>query len=337
MDLGVSFTCNKVCDFDYDTIVLSGGSAKGILSLGALQFAFDNNMINKVTNYIGTSAGAITCFLLIIGYTPSEIVAFLCSNRVTEKLHHFNIVRMMNGNGATYFGGIYEQLEKMTIHKIGYLPTMEHLKTRFNKNFTCVTYNLTDEKTEYLSCHTHPQLPCLIALKMSSNLPLIFENFKYGNKIYIDGGVSDNFPIDLADSIGKKVLGLLLCPSTSDFNQTNILEFIYKLIFIPVLQSIEQKVKQTSSNCHVVRLTYATDLKFFSFNVSTKVKLDIFSTGYGIMREFSTKRWEDECGMDMTHPTEHTDEIIVEDELMTMSINDTPNYTSDDYSFLTWR
>ena len=55
---------------DFDTIVLAGGSTKGLLTLGALQYAYDNNIIKNINTFIGTSAGAILCFLLIIGYTP---------------------------------------------------------------------------------------------------------------------------------------------------------------------------------------------------------------------------------------------------------------------------
>ena len=100
---------------DFDTIVLAGGSTKGLLTLGALQYAYDNNIIKNINTFIGTSAGAILCFLLIIGYTPIEIIVYLCVNQLVEKLQNFNIVGMLNGYGATSFSSIYEHLEKMTI------------------------------------------------------------------------------------------------------------------------------------------------------------------------------------------------------------------------------
>ena len=273
---------DEVCD--YDTIVLSGGSSKGILILGALQYAQDNFLLGKVYNYIGTSAGAIICFLLIIGYTPVEIIVYLCINQLLEKLKHFNIVAMMNGNGATSFSNIYEQLEKMTIDKLGYLPTFSNIKSRFSKNLVCVTYNLTDNITEYISAETHPNLPCIIALKMSSNLPLIFEPFKYRDKFYIDGGISNNFAIDYGDKIGKKTLGLLLKSEDENFNngypsEINILEYIYRLIFIPISNSIDHRVEGASSRSEIVNLSYSK-LKFFSFNISAREKLRIFSMGY---------------------------------------------------------
>jgi NTE family protein len=275
--------------YEYDTLVLSGGSTKGMLTLGALQYCYDNFLLNKIETYIGTSSGAMISFLLIIGYTPIEIMVYLCCNGLLEKMQHFNIVSMINGTGATSFINIYEQLEKITIEKIGYIPTLLDLKNKFNKTLICTTYNLTKEKTEYLSHQNNPDLPCLIALKMSSNLPLIFENYKYNNDYYIDGGISDNFAIDIGDKIGNKVLGILL---SSDHNfssgpDTSILEFIYKIMCVPIAQNIEYKINLCSNKCTVVKLSY-DNIKFFNFNIHSKEKLDIFSLGYEQIKDVLT-------------------------------------------------
>ena len=40
------------CVSEYDTLVVSGGSTTGILSLGALQFAYDNFILNNVKNFL---------------------------------------------------------------------------------------------------------------------------------------------------------------------------------------------------------------------------------------------------------------------------------------------
>ena len=277
---------------NYDTLVLSGGSSKGIIILGALQYAYDNFLLNKVTNYIGTSIGAIICYLLAIGYTPIEIVIYICTNQLFEKIQHFNIVAMINGVGAISFNNIYEHLEKMTIEKLGYIPTFLDLKEKYLKNFICVTYNITEDKTEYISSENYPNLPCLIGLRMSANLPLIFENYKYGNSFYIDGGITDNFAIDIGDKIGKKVLGILITSDSENFNnhpESSILEFIYKLIFIPISQILEYKLKNISDEkCKIIKLCY-DKIKFFDFNINSKTKLDFFSFGYENMKkEFET-------------------------------------------------
>lgn len=270
----------------FDTIVLAGGSSKGIITLGALQYTYDNYLIKNVQTYIGTSSGAIISYLLAIGYSPIEILVYICTHQLMEKLQHFNVVAMINGSGASSFVNIHEQLEKMTIQKIGFLPTLQELKTRFGKTLICVTHNLTEGRTEYLKPETHPNLPCLTAIRMSANLPLIFETYKYGNNFYIDGGISDNFPINIGDTMGTKILGIIL--KTNDEAgydpDMNILEYIYKLMFIPISQSFEYKLSQASEKCKIVKLSY-NKIKFFSFNLNSKQKLDLFSSGYQQMKK----------------------------------------------------
>jgi NTE family protein len=273
---------------NYDTIVLSGGSVNGILIIGALQYAYDNYLLSNIKTYIGTSGGAILNFLLIIGYTPIEIMIYLCTNQLIEKLQHFNIVAMINGTGALSFSSIYEHLEKMTIDKIGFLPTIQELNDKFGKEFICVTYNLTENKAEYISCENNPNLPCLIAIKMSSNLPLIFENFKYGNNFYIDGGVSDNFPIDVGINKGNKILGIYLDHGDDNSSDENIIKFIYKLMFIPISQTMKHKIDNASlnKNCNIIKLETYGKLSAFNFNISSIDKLELFSSGYQQIKNF---------------------------------------------------
>ena len=66
----------------YNKIILSGGALKGLLTLGSLQYVYDNNNLNDVTQYIGTSVGSIICFLLSIGYTPVELIVSICTSRI---------------------------------------------------------------------------------------------------------------------------------------------------------------------------------------------------------------------------------------------------------------
>ena len=94
--------------------------------LGALQYCYDNFILTDVINYVGTSSGAMTSYLLAIGYTPVDIVTYICCYQIMEKIQHFDLFAMINNLGATAFTPVSELLEKMTIDKIGYLPTLDN-------------------------------------------------------------------------------------------------------------------------------------------------------------------------------------------------------------------
>ena len=57
----------------YSNLVLSGGALRAIALLGALKYLEEINILKDFKNYIGTSAGGIILFFLLIGYTPNEI------------------------------------------------------------------------------------------------------------------------------------------------------------------------------------------------------------------------------------------------------------------------
>jgi NTE family protein len=285
----VSDVVHKSKSGDFDTLVLSGGSIHAIVMLGALQYSDDNNLLNKIHRYVGTSAGAMCGYLLAIGYTPIEIMVFLCTKQILEKMKHFNIVAMMNGGGATSFSHIHEQLEKMTIEKIGKVITIGELYRIYNKEFICVTHNLTSDKSEILSYETYPDMPCLIALRMSSNLPFIFDNFKYMDNFYIDGGMSNNFPIDIAEEKGDKILGIAIHNTNRSFREdkNNMVGYMYQLMSIPIKQNVLNRINSVSDKCTVITLQ-PDQTPLFDFNLDTNTKLDMFSSGYNQIQKY----WE---------------------------------------------
>jgi predicted acylesterase/phospholipase RssA len=65
---------------DIKYLAMEGGGGKGFAYLGALQVLERLNVLDNIEGYAGASAGAITAFMLSIGYTSSELKAFLANN-----------------------------------------------------------------------------------------------------------------------------------------------------------------------------------------------------------------------------------------------------------------
>jgi NTE family protein len=272
---------------EYDTLVIAGGGPKGILALGALQYCYDNNILKNIQTYIGTSIGGIISYLLIIGYTPIEIIVYVCANQSFDKLNDFNILSFIRGNGACSFNIINEVLEKMTIDKIGFFPTLQDLKNKFNKTLILTTYNITDNKIEYLSFENYGNIPSLIALRMTSNIPLVFDKYKYGNSYYIDGGIANNFPIDIAEKYGEKIFGINFLNKDNITSELNILEYIHQLIFIPMKQINDLKIENSKNNDKIKIYTIDPgNVKVFNFDINSQDKLEMFSDGYQQFRIF---------------------------------------------------
>lgn len=276
----------------YDTIVISGGAVKGFILLGALQCAWDNLLVKNIKTYVGTSVGAMIGYLLAIGYTPVEIIVYICTNRIIERMQAFNLIAMLNREGAISYHPIQETLEKMTLEKIGKFLTMKELEEKYSKRLVCATYNNTKKIMEYISPNNYPDLPCLVALRMSANVPMLFERFRYMEHEYVDGGIADNYPIITAEKEGTKILGFVLLPeektvhSEPESDDKGFLHELFNLMYVPINQTTKFKIdltnKETTTNIVIPNGT----LKFFDFSVKSSVKLDMFSSGYQTVKKY---------------------------------------------------
>lgn len=265
----------------YRTLVLSGGSIKCIATLGSIQYGYDNLLLQRVDTFIGTSAGAILCYLLCIGYTPIEIIMYLCGHAVFSRPHHIDIVSMMNGTGALEFSLLSTHIERMTIEKIGRLVTFQDVWNLFGKKLVMNTYNLSKDRIEYLSIDTTPDMPCLTALRQTCSLPFVFEAYKYMGDYYVDGGIYENFAIaHRIDRDDGKRLGICIDIVQVDPSTNNMMEYVYHLLTIPIRQNL-QHLKQSLSTLEVdVIHIHPTIGSMFQLQLSSHDLLELFSSGY---------------------------------------------------------
>ena len=205
-----------------------------------------------------------------------------------------NFNNLLKGDGGlNWSNSVGKLLHKLTIEKIKFIPTFKDIANKFNKKLIGVTYNLTFDKMELLSVDDTPDLNCIEAAKMTSNLPFLFEKCKYNDNYYLDGGIINNFPIDLAKNIGNKILGVVTYnelkkdPKINNkmIENENQLEFIYKLMFVSIDQTTESKiVNNVDDNLKIVKIPIGS-LKSYNFNISSKQKFSLFSKGYNICKE----------------------------------------------------
>ena len=273
----------------YDTLVLSGGGINGFYLIGALQAIMDADLHRHFSTYVGTSIGSILGYLLAIGYTPMEIIIELYTTSCLDRLQSFNLISMINGNGATTFTSLHEALEKLTLKKIGRFLTLGKLRETLGKTLICTTYNMTVCATEYLGPDNYPDLPCLTALRMSANLPLVFDRFQYMDSYYVDGWITDNFPILKGEEVGTRVLGLYLKideKSLHDDPEDGVMSYILRLLQLPIVNNTINKAALAGSKCTVIPVYCGPKSNSVDFNVKSKVRLDMFSKGYESVKSF---------------------------------------------------
>lgn len=268
----------------YKTLVLSGNSTNAIVMLGALQYLYDNKILNTIQTFVAASSGSILSLLLAIGYTPLEVLSYLCVNKVYKTVPPFNIANvLLSGKPLMEFTPIKKCLEDMICDKIGHIPTLKSFLTNFNITIIFSVFNLTDNKLEYVSYKTYPDLKLTDAVHMSCNFPIMFTPFHYNNKYYIDGGLADNFPIDYALKYAPEpIIGVCLKNPSTQYTPENsrfaIFELLKIMFNIHTESVLEEKITRCSSLCDIVEIEQKPN--FFNFNSENKHLIDLFDVGY---------------------------------------------------------
>lgn len=285
------------------TLVLSGGSILGISFLGAIQCLVDRDMMKDIHTYIGCSVGALISYLLILGYSPIEIMVMICQKGFLENMVNLDVTRLFRGEKAVCsFHGLQGFLEKCTIDKLGRFVTFSQLNDMTGKTLVCSTFNMSKSCVEYMSKDTHADMPVLVAIRMTCSLPLLFDPMPYMGSQYVDGALGDDFPISCVTSCHDgRVIGICMdtrrvctgmTPSENNSpwssQSENLFFYIYSIFehFILLtrrhhIQSLEKKYR---GDLEIFSIPTPSTFTAFRLLLTTTDKFDLFSHGYEYIR-----------------------------------------------------
>jgi predicted acylesterase/phospholipase RssA len=192
----------------FEELVISGGGTNYIAMLGALHYLFEKQSFQDIRRYIGTSIGAVLSLLLAIGYTPNIIydISLRYNFSSLNEIKSDDVLSIFDNLGIT----TGEKLLKILIIFLKYKNispdiTFEQLFILFQKELVVIAWCVDDQKTVAFSKDTFPHLNILTAIHMSIAVPFIFKPVAYDDKLYIDGGIYDNLPVDFVNEPEKTV------------------------------------------------------------------------------------------------------------------------------------
>lgn len=280
----------EISETKYNKLVVSGGAVKGVAALGALQYMYDNNRLNNIEEYVCTSIGSMICYLLCIGYTPVEIICYISTHQLLKKFIFGDILSVANGDGLYNWNIVQNLLEKMTLDKIGKFLTLNELYELTKRKISVITYNFSLKKEEILSYENHPHMNCILAIRLSSNLPFIFSRYKYLNCYYLDGGFINNFPINqVKDDDLCFAINLASYYSNNSSRIDENFKFHYYLYdLLCTSAAINQKnsveIANNMPGCDLLNLKL--DINAIDFNINNQKLLDLFSQGFELCKDF---------------------------------------------------
>ncbi len=192
----------------YKHLVFEGASFRLYAYIGVCKVLEDNNILNNITHFLGTSSGGIIALMLSLGYTSDEI------KKTIFKINPSDYYTYSNNNFINYFYKLFNLFKISTkygcIHKEKYISFFKELiknKTGNSETTFKELYELTGHililtgtcinkrETHYYNHISNPDMKLYDAIYITTALPYLFEPYKWDNDILVDGGILENFPI----------------------------------------------------------------------------------------------------------------------------------------------
>ncbi len=198
-------------------LVLSGGGARGFVHIGLLRVMEEEGL--RPDYVTGTSMGAILGAMYAIGYSPTQISELNRSMNLNEQLTDEVDMRTVSVEQKSTVGRFLLQL---AWHEGAFrlppgLVESQQIWQTMGRMFWPVagTYSFDDFPTPYRCCAvdifrgrvvTFSEGSLVKAARSSMAIPGIFSPVQWGDSsVMVDGGVSDNFPIDAARQLGAEI------------------------------------------------------------------------------------------------------------------------------------
>jgi NTE family protein len=243
-------------------LVLSGGGAKGFAHIGVLKVLEEAGV--KIDYIGGTSMGAVIGSLYATGYSAKQIDSIFTTTNFDELLSDYiprdsksfyekrndemyaltlPFDKMTIGVPIALSRGLYNyNLLTKLMHKVRYVRDFNQLPIPF----VCVATNIETGEQEVLRNGYLPE-----ALLASSAFPSLFSPVKINGKLLIDGGVTNNYPVEELRKMGAEII---IGVDVQDDLQTqeNLKEATRILVQISNMEMIESmKVKQKLTDYYI--------------------------------------------------------------------------------------
>lgn len=198
-------------------LVLSGGGAKGFAHIGVLKVLEDAGI--KIDYIGGTSMGAVIGGLYASGYTASQIDSVFQVTNFDKLMNDF-IPRSSKNFYEKRNDELYALVLPFTKFKVGIPEALSkgmynfNLISKLTKNvrhvrdfnklpipFLCIGTDIETGEQVILDRGNLPQ-----AIIASAAFPSLFSPVEIDGKLLVDGGVTNNYPIDEVRKLGADII-----------------------------------------------------------------------------------------------------------------------------------
>ena len=262
-------------------IVLSGGGIRGLSYVGVFLELEKRGFLKHIKEILGVSCGAFFGFAYSIGYTPKEMLKFV-------ENFDFSLVQNIEPDIAFDFLSRFGIDDKTQLKKLlfsllknkGFTidSTFQELYNKTKFTLRCYASNLNICKLDEFSYISTPNVVVVDALLASMCIPGYFIPSIINNSTYVDGGLINNFPIDLVRIKDlKDTFGFTFSEDHTNVETIETIEQffyqIYACLFIPYKKEILKSIK------HRIITIQCGDYPMWNFDSSKEQRQHLMNLG----------------------------------------------------------
>lgn len=298
---------------EYNTFVFSGGAVKGLAYIGVFrkieELIIDrkieecnvdfNEEICKIPLFniktiCAVSAGSIFSLIYLLKYSYIEMLQEVL-NKKFDQLKDIRIMNFVNKYGLDNGNKIMSWLETlMTKKNIDFNITLKEFYNITNVDFQVMATNLNKYCYKKFNHIDTPDMKVLDAIRMSISVPFLFTINEYQGDIMVDGGLIDNYPIEIFNNNLDNLLGFKLV-NHGELEEHNVNESINDIesyMFHILSCYMAQKERHTSrSNDYFKCTVYMHTEKItqsVNFSLTSHQKHELIEVGYNSISNFMT-------------------------------------------------
>jgi NTE family protein len=203
-------------------LALSGGGARGVANLGALQALREHGLQPQIIS--GVSSGAIIGALYSSGLEPEDILNILLKTRI------FRYIRP----AFSKFGFLNTQ-KLLAIYKL-YLPVQTFEKLKFPLIISAA--DIMEGKTVY---YTEGDL--IKPILASTCIPILFTPIEMEGKLMVDGGIINNLPVEPLIARCDLIIGVHCNPTHRKYKVGGIKSIIERTFHLSINNNVKERIK----------------------------------------------------------------------------------------------
>jgi NTE family protein len=265
-------------------LVIGGGGIKGLSALGAITKLKELEIINYPEIFCGTSAGAMICFLLLIGYSSYDIFLLLREIDFTT-LFELNLDDIFDNPliGLSHSNSFICVLHSLIIRKkLNINITFEELYKIYKSKLIITGTCVNDMSLHYFSVDKTPNMQVIKAIQISISMPVVFKPCIYDDKIWIDGGCLNNYPIEIFINNLDDVVGIYLDDEKIEYNQFDEIQTYLNQVMTCILRGRDiNKISLYSKQTIVITCKGGVS---FDWNITKDEKLLLYQLGYNTVK-----------------------------------------------------